>query len=46
MALDDPLHAGQADAGAGEFAGGVQPLEWLEELVGVSGSKPAPLSRT
>jgi len=35
MAPDDALHRGQADAGAGEFFGGVQPFEGLEELAGM-----------
>ena len=35
MTMDDPLHRGQADAGAGEFVGGVQALEGTEKLAGV-----------
>lgn len=37
VALDDPLHAGEADARAGELTFSVQPLEWLEQLIGVCG---------
>src|SRR5690606_4407799 len=35
MARQHPAHAGQADAGAGEFAGRVQALEYAEQLAGV-----------
>src|SRR3982751_3266751 len=35
VALDDPLHVGQADARAFEFLGLVQPLEHAEQLVDV-----------
>src|SRR5438093_9370425 len=34
--VDDPLHDGQADAGALVVLGVVQPLEHAEELVGVA----------
>jgi hypothetical protein len=33
VAFDDAMDGGQAGAGAGELAGGVQPLEGLEQLV-------------
>jgi hypothetical protein len=46
VAFDDPLDAGQADAGAGELGDRVEPLERLEQLAAKAGSKPAPLSRT
>src|SRR5277367_2652186 len=39
MTLDDPLHGSQADAGAREFAGGVQPLECSEQSVGIGSFK-------
>ena len=35
VALDDPLHDGQADAGAGEFGRLVQPFERAEQAGGV-----------
>jgi hypothetical protein len=39
-----PFHdlpdAGEADARAGELAGRVQPLEWLEQFAQVEGVKP------
>lgn len=35
MALDDPAHAGQTDAGALEFFHSVQALKHTEQLVGV-----------
>src|SRR5690606_7349644 len=35
MALDDALHRGQADAFACELVGGVQALEWPEQLAGL-----------
>src|SRR5450755_2388897 len=37
--FDDLPDAGEADARAGEFAGRVQPLEWLEQLAHVEGVK-------
>ena len=36
---------GEADTRAGDLAGRVQPLERLEQLIRVEGSKPTPLSR-
>src|ERR1039457_3064589 len=37
VALHDALHAGEANARAGEIALRMQPLEWLEQLVRVGG---------
>src|SRR6185295_16573048 len=34
VALDDPAHVGEADAGALELAGAVQALEHLEQAIG------------
>jgi hypothetical protein len=39
VAFHDQPYDGQADAGAGELAGRVQPLERAEQLVGVGGIK-------
>lgn len=35
VSFDDSLHDGQADAGAGEVGGFVEPLEWLEQVARV-----------
>src|SRR4051812_16067642 len=35
VAIDDPLHVGEADAGALEIALVVQPLKHAEEFVGI-----------
>ena len=43
VAFDDPLDAGQADAGAGKLAGGVESLEGLEQLVRVGGFEANPV---
>ena len=41
--FDDPRDAGQADAGAGELGGVVQPLERLEQLARISGIEAGPV---
>src|ERR1700734_2551185 len=38
VAFDDPLHAGQADAGAGEIGDRVEPLEQLVDKRGIEAS--------
>src|SRR5450755_653524 len=43
VALDDAPDAGQADAGAGELAGAVQPLERLEQLADVGRVEAGPV---
>src|SRR5580692_12400800 len=43
VAFDDPLDAGQADAGAGELGDRVQPLERLEQLAGEGGVEAGPV---
>ena len=43
VAFDDPLDAGQADAGTGELGGRVQPLEWLEQLARIGGVEAGPV---
>jgi len=44
--LEDALHGRQADAGAGELVGRVEPLEDTEQLAAQAMPKPTPLSRT
>src|ERR1700729_3283761 len=43
VAFDDPLDAGQADAGAGELGDRVQPLERLEQLAREGGVEAGPV---
>ena len=43
MTFDDPLHAGQADAGAGELGVDVQPLERLEQPGRIGGIEAGPV---
>src|SRR6185436_15302096 len=43
VAVDDPLHGGQADAGALELGGGVQALEGGEQLLGVDHVEAGPV---
>ena len=43
VAFDDPLDAGQADAGAGEVGDRVEPLERLEQLGGEGGIEAGPV---
>src|SRR5439155_9775416 len=43
VAVEDPLHRRQADAVALELVGPVQPLERLEQLVGVGRVEPDPV---
>src|SRR5712691_11837948 len=43
VAFDDPLNAGQADAGAGELLGRMQPLERLEQVARIGGVEAGPV---
>src|ERR1039457_3175252 len=43
VAVDDAPDAGQADAGAGELVGVVEPLERLEQLADVGGGEGGPV---
>jgi len=43
VAFDDPLDAGQADAGAGKIVGGVESLERLEQLAHKGGVEADPV---